>query len=121
MEPISRPEENKRFAEWLKLKQKIHEDARTAVFYEGEVWWCNIGENIGTEINGKSALFTRPILIFKKLDDKSFVGLPLSTSRKLGDWYAPVNFQEKSGSVVISQVRILSVRRLYFKMGKIGE
>jgi len=121
MEPDSAPEEHKRFTEWLKLKHKLHEDSHPQpLFKEWEVWWCSIGENVGTEINGKSTSFTRPILIFKKLDEKSFVGMPLSTSRKPGDWYAPINFQEKLGSVVICQVRILSVKRLYSKMGEMG-
>jgi mRNA-degrading endonuclease toxin of MazEF toxin-antitoxin module len=115
MEPI------KRFAEWLKLKQKIHEGTHTPLYREGEVWWCNLGENIGTEINGKSTFFTRPIVIFKRLDDRSFVGMSLSTTIKSGSWYAGINFQEKPVSVVISQLRTLSVKRLYSKIGELDE
>jgi hypothetical protein len=33
----------------------------------GDIWWASIGENVGSEINGKSRLFSRPVIIFKKL------------------------------------------------------
>jgi len=45
-----------------------------------EIYWANIGENIGFEQNGKGDNFMRPLLIFKKFSNNIFFGIPLSTS-----------------------------------------
>ena len=74
----------KQFLEWIGLKEKLHaQNYEPPLFKENEIWWCYVGENVGVEINGKSRNFSRPILIFKKYDKYSFLGLPLSTKIKL--------------------------------------
>ena len=78
-----------------------------------------MGENVGSEINGKSEIFTRPIFIFKKYDKYSFLGLPLSTKTKIGSWYVPINFLGKSQVVVLRQGRVFDYRRLKEKMGEL--
>jgi hypothetical protein len=58
----------KRFSEWFWLKKKLHERQQTPpLVSEREIWWASVGENVGSEINGKSALFSRPVIIYKKL------------------------------------------------------
>ena len=62
----------KRFTEWMTLKKQLDIRYRTPPdFKDGEVWWCHIGENVGSEISGKSDFFTRPVLILKKYDPYS--------------------------------------------------
>ena len=57
----------KRFLEWIGLKEKLHNTEYVPPFFkEGEIWWCHLGENVGTEMNGKGDFFTRPVLILKK-------------------------------------------------------
>ena len=90
------------------------------LFKEGEVWWCSIGENIGVEINGKSKDFTRPVLIFKRYNKHSFLGLPLSTSNKTGSWYVSVYFLGISQVVVLCQSRVFDYRRLNRRMGELN-
>lgn len=58
--------EEKRFDEWNELKKKLHENAKIINFKERDIWWYASGENIGHEINGKNARFSRPILIIRK-------------------------------------------------------
>lgn len=112
----------KRFLEWVGLKEKLHhQNHRPPLFKEAEVWWCYIGENIGIEVNGKGNQFTRPVVIFKKYDKYSFLGLPLSTKLKVGTWYAPVRFGEKDQIVVLSQGRVFDYRRLKEKVGELEE
>ena len=64
------PKMLKRFSEWFGLKKKLHERQQTPpLISEREVWWASVGENVGSEVNGKSALFSRPVIIYKKLSD----------------------------------------------------
>lgn len=58
----------KKFLEWIGIKEKIHNTSRGPRLYkEGDIWWCAVGENIGIEINGKGKMFSRPVLVYKKL------------------------------------------------------
>ena len=110
----------KRFLEWIGLKEKLHNAEYTPPFFkEGEIWWCYMGENVGVEINGKHAQFTRPVLVFKKYDRYSFFGLPLTTKTKTGSWYSPITFGSISQTVVLSQGRTLDYRRFKEKMGEL--
>jgi mRNA interferase MazF len=112
----------KRFSSWFKIKEKLHENIyKPPLFKEGEVWWCSLGENIGSEINGKSDLFSRPVLIFKKLSSNSFLGIPMSSQVKRGSWYVEITLREKVSIVLLSQIRILDYKRLSTKIGHIDQ
>ncbi|TSC76682.1 MAG: hypothetical protein G01um101433_739, partial [Parcubacteria group bacterium Gr01-1014_33] len=44
----------KRFLEWIGLKEKLHSAVHSApLVSEREIWWVSIGENVGSEIDGK--------------------------------------------------------------------
>ncbi|QQR54443.1 type II toxin-antitoxin system PemK/MazF family toxin [Candidatus Peregrinibacteria bacterium] len=112
----------KRFLEWIGLKRKL-DLRRPKIPYvnTGEVWWASLGENIGYEINGKSDLFTRPVLIFKKLSKEFYLAIPLTTKKHVGSWY--VNYQQRGRNVTacLHQVRTIDYRRLYSKVGIVDE
>lgn len=112
----------KRFFEWIELKINVDEipEQKLPLFTEGEIWWCSIGENVGTEINGKSEYFTRPVLIFKKFGKESFFALPLSTKNRFGSWYSSITFENISQTVVLNQGRTLSARRLRSRIGELS-
>ncbi len=112
----------KRFLEWIGLKEKLHEStANPPLFKEGEVWWCSLGENIGTEINGKSRLFSRPVLIYKKLGTYSFLGIPMTSQSKKGSWYVPIKLFSKTSVVLLHQSRNFDYRRLSSKLIQIDD
>ena len=58
-----------KFNNWNVKKQEIHFSERTndVYFKERQIWWCSVGQNIGSESYGKGEDFRRPILIYKKL------------------------------------------------------
>ena len=114
-------EEEKRFDEWIESKEKLHGMNRTRTVREGEVWWCAMGENVGVEINGKNEDFSRPVLVFKKLSRFGFLGVPLSTKEHSGSWYASFEFKNRKQTAVLSQIRVISVARLYKKMGMLPD
>ena len=105
--------EEKRFNEWIKLKERIHSVGRLPAISEREIWWVAVGENVGIEINGKSGRFSRPMLIYKKLSKFGFLGIPLTSQEHQGSWYIPFEFQEKMSYAALAQVRVVSVSRLY--------
>lgn len=109
----------KHFDEWMELKEELHFNANIPRILEGEVWWCSFGENIGVEINGKSAIFSRPVLIMKKLSKFGFMGVPLTSQEKQGSWYVEFEFLGKKEWAALCQARVMSVSRLHGKMGQV--
>ncbi len=112
----------KKFKEWIGLKEKIDSYKKIyPQFREGEVWWVSVGENIGVEISGKSADFSRPVLIYRKLSNEGFLGIPMSTKIKEGTWYSIIDFGNKKINIILSQVRVFSSKRMHTKMGELSK
>lgn len=109
------------FHDWIEIKKRLHFAAKIVNISEGEIWWCGVGKNVGVEINGKHESFSRPVLIYKKLSRLGFLGIPLSTKEHVGSWYIPFEFNGKNNIAVLSQIKIISVFRLYERMGEINE
>ena len=111
----------KDFCEWGNLKKKINSIKRSPTFNEREIWWCSIGLNVGHEEDGKSSLFSRPVLVVRKFNRHIFLGLPLTTSIKdHHKFYFRINFKEKEQSVIMSQMRVLESKRLTKMKGKLS-
>ena len=113
--------EEKRFDEWITQKKHLHNTGGIPVIKEGEVWWCGLGENIGIEINGKNELFSRPVVIVKKLSRYGFLAVPLTSKEHNGTWYASFIFKDKTQYAALAQIRVVSVSRLYKRMGTIPD
>jgi mRNA interferase MazF len=112
----------KRFLEWIGLKERLHvvKDKPPHVS-EGDIWWVSVGENIGSEINGKSRLFSRPAIVFKKLAHGFYFVVPTTTKLKEGSWY--VSFRHKGIDTVacLHQARAIDHRRLSTKLGTLDD
>jgi mRNA-degrading endonuclease toxin of MazEF toxin-antitoxin module len=116
----------KDFDRWNDAKKRLDakEDAPNARFYEREVWYVRLGVNIGAEIIGKGSgdAFSRPVLILKKHNSASFYGLPLSSTQKPGHpYYYPIITAGRHGSVLLTQGRTLSSKRLINRMVRLPE
>lgn len=106
-----------RFVEWTKLKIRLHFESKKIVyFYEREIWWASLGENIGFEQNGKDESFSRPVLVLKKFNNHLLWILPLTSQDKMGKYYYPTNVDNKNGFIILSQIRTISSRRLIRKI-----
>lgn len=111
------------FVSWTKLKIKIHVCEREPVYFrEKEIWWASLGANIGYEQDGKNEEFERPILVLKKFNKDILWMLPLTRAKKLNNKYY---FQLEQGGedsfVVLSQIRLVSSKRLSRKMRMIKD
>jgi mRNA interferase MazF len=94
---------------------------RTLFFHAREVWWCNAGLNIGVEVDGKNENFERPMLIIKKFNADLVWVLPLSTKDKNNSYYYKLHHEIIKSSVVLSQLKSMSTKRLLRKIGMISE
>ena len=102
----------KTFVAWTKVKIKAHLSDRTQFFREGEIWWVNLGYNVGFESNGKNNNFERPILVIKRFNKDSFWGIPMSTQIKIGTYYYTFSLQGRQYCLNLSQMRLLSSKRM---------
>ncbi|MDP3661459.1 MAG: type II toxin-antitoxin system PemK/MazF family toxin [bacterium] len=110
----------KRFLEWIGLKEKLHSiKAQPPLVKERDLWWVSFGENVGSEINGKSRLFSRPSLILKKLSRGFFLVAPSTSQKKEGTWYVPITQENKTMYICLHQVRTIDYRRLSTRLGQI--
>jgi mRNA interferase MazF len=112
----------KRFLEWMGLKEKLHRNnAVPPLVRERDLWWISLGENIGSEINGKSRLFSRPGLILKKLSHSLFLIAPTTSQPREGTWYVKIVQEGKSMRVCLHQIRVVDYRRLSNRLGVMDE
>ena len=110
----------KRFLGWIAVKEKLHNTkAEPPLVKERDLWWISFGENVGSEINGKSKLFSRPALILKKLSHSFFLVAPTTTQRREGSWYVNIKHAERDMFVCLHQIRAIDYRRLSSRLGQI--
>lgn len=109
-----------RLLDWWKVSVVVDSKETIPFFREGEIWWCNLGVNIGREIFGKGINFTRPVIIFKKINRDSFLAVPLTTKIKNGSWYVEIFYEGIERRAILSQVRVLDGKRLTKKMGTLS-
>lgn len=102
----------KDFWKWHDNKRHVHDVAMRPFFYEGELWWCSLGANIGREEDGKNDAFERPVVIFRKFNKEVFWGLPVTSQDKSGRYYFHYGHDGKRFAVILSQIRLLDAKRL---------
>lgn len=106
---------------WCEIKILLAEHSSSVLFKEGEIWWYRIGMNVGHEAYGKGASFARPVLIFKKLSNDFFIGIPLTSKKKEGTWFVRFVLNDKENCIILSQARALDGIRLIERMGALGD
>ena len=109
------------FSAWMPIKEATHNKGALRSFKEGDVWWCRIGENVGSEICGKGRDFLRPVVVINKLSKNNFIGVPFTSREHFGSWYVELVFKNKKQYAVVAQVENISVYRLHHKMGELPE
>jgi len=96
----------KQFLLWIRFKGKLHESKhRPPLVSQGDIWWASVGENVGSEINGKSRLFSRPVIVFKKLAHGFYFVIPTTTRDRRGTWFVPFRQHEQNMLACLHQAR----------------
>lgn len=112
----------KSFDQWNNEKQKINKQHKLPLFKEREVFYAQLGLNIGYEQDGVGNKFIRPVIVFKKFNNSLFWAIPLTSRIKTGKYYFEFSFlEEKKSCAILSQLRIIDARRLLNKIGMISK
>jgi len=112
----------KDFDKWNDKKKETQKIDNTVLFYEREVWWCIVGTNVGVEIDGKHELFLRPVVIARKFNKFMALVVPTTTQDKDNKYYLKVSGEDgKTYNACLSQIKTISSKRLYRKIGTIKE
>jgi mRNA interferase MazF len=110
----------KRFLEWILLKERLQANNSTPPFVsERDLWWISMGENVGSEINGKSKLFSRPGIIYKKLSHTFYLIIPTTTQKREGSWFIPITINGKQTYACLHQLKTFDYRRLSSRMAQL--
>ena len=110
----------KDFDNWNNKKKLIHNTGENKLYHAREIWWCNLGINVGSEEDGTGLDYERPVLILRGLGTNTCFVMPLTTSKSRHPMRIAIGAIEKGGkenSVIISQMRIIDTRRLINKIG----
>jgi mRNA-degrading endonuclease toxin of MazEF toxin-antitoxin module len=116
-------------SDWSRIKLKLDLNQKSPLYVsEGQVWWCQIGQNLGVEINGRNKhdenkkVFFRAVLVFKKYNKNQGLIIPLSETSREGKFYASFKFRGTISTALLSQARTIDFKRLASENSKpIGE
>jgi mRNA interferase MazF len=112
----------KDFTHWGGVKEKLDSLLHRPPFVsEGDMWWASIGENVGSEIGGKSELHSRPVIVLRKLSHGFYFVIPTTSKSKDGSWYFTFTHAEKLTTACLHQARAIDYRRLSSKLGTLDE
>ncbi len=110
----------KEFDEWNNKKKKIDvSEHKPPLVSVRDVWWASVGENIGSEIGGKSERFSRPVIVLKKLSHGFYFVIPTTSKEKEGSWFVSFKHQGKYMNACLHQARAIDYRRLSNKLGRL--
>jgi mRNA interferase MazF len=111
----------KDFFGWAKIKQKVHERKRVPYYNVGQIWWCSLGANVGTEQDGKGPQYVRPVVVLTKFNEHSCLIVPLTSRERQGRYYLYLGaVGSRPSSAILSQLRLIDSRRLLEKAGSIS-
>lgn len=114
----------KDFDGWNGKKKQISSksEEREAFVHDREVWWCSVGVNVGSEIDGKNENFERPVLVVRVISSQGFLGVPPLTSKEKKHRYEVKIAHDRGSSFAnISQLRFFSRKRMLRKVGTVSE
>lgn len=113
----------KDFDGWNSVKKITNrKDAAPESFpKEREVWWCSVGVNVGVETDGKNDTFERPILIVRIFNKEMLWAVPITSTVKDSLFYYPFLFKNEDRSVILTQLRVMSTKRLRRRVDVMSE
>ena len=107
---------------WNNLKKQLDSKEKIITFYQGNIYFMSIGMNIGHESYGKDNLFLRPVLVYKKLTNTTFLGIPLTSKEKIGSYFFQFSYKKnKKSTAMFHQMRVFDIRRTEYLSGKINK
>jgi len=110
------------YDKWNSLKKQLDTKEEIITFYQGNIYFMSVGMNIGHESYGKDNLFLRPVLVYKKLTNTTFLGIPLTSKEKEGSYFFQFSYKKnKKSTAMFHQMRVFDIRRTEYLSGKINK
>lgn len=100
------------------MKNNYKSDKERLTVKTGEIFWCYLGINIGSEQNGRGLDKTRLVLIIHKFSETFLLAAPLTSKKRSSDWYIKISFN--NSSVILNQIRPIDIKRLRVHMGAVS-
>lgn len=112
----------KDFDSWNVNKKDIETSGKNKFYHPRDIWWCNLGVNVGFEQDGTGKNYARPVLIVKGFSKHVCLVLPLTTSSKDNLYHIKVGLVSgKEASVIFSQIRLIDTKRFIRKIDVVNE
>ncbi|MBQ6461129.1 type II toxin-antitoxin system PemK/MazF family toxin [Candidatus Saccharibacteria bacterium] len=103
----------KTYLNWIPIKvQRNNGTEHPEQYHESEIYWCYLGENIGSEQDGSAPLYTRPALIVKGFSKTLVWCIPISSKKEKSKYTMPVKNRYVDGILLLSQIRAIDTLRL---------
>lgn len=110
----------KDYARWHQEKKRLNGASSKVLFQERDIWWCKLGLNIGYEQDGNPYLFTRPVVILRKMSADTALVVPLTTRMPRGEYEMDLGIiAGRSSTALLQQLRFVDRRRFTKKIGKL--
>lgn len=109
----------KTYEDWIIIKkERNNQIASLKQYYEGQIYWCYLGENIGCEQDGAPPLYTRPAIIIKGFSKNLVWCVPISSRKEKHKYTMKIHIGKIDGILLLSQIRAIDTLRLgdYFGM-----
>lgn len=111
----------KDFDRWNHFKKQINQTDSQIHIRAGEIRWVNLGVNVGSEIDGKGELFSRPVLILHVISIQLALIIPLTSKIKSIPGYLEFTWKSSINSLCLHQIKVISQKRILSRKGRISE
>ena len=107
---------HKDFDSWNTLKKEVDYSKNIIKFRQRDIIFMSLGLNIGYEQDGKGENYIRPVLVYKKFNSRTFLGIPLTSKAKHDKFHFEFDFsKEKKSYAILSQIRMFDIKRAVYK------
>jgi len=107
----------KRHRDWVIFQEDLDKRPFDGFPREREIWWCALGVNVGSEQDGTTDSFERPVLIVKKIRRELVLIIPFTSKVNDEPNRIPTESTGIPSDMLIDQMRTISSKRLMRKMG----
>jgi len=108
----------RQFNKWNRIKKYFNFHSKNKKYHAGDIWWCCLGQNIGSEQNGSGEHFERPVLVIKGFNKEVCLVVPLTTKGKDNKFYFKLGkVDKKEAFAVLSQIRLIDTKRFINQIG----
>lgn len=112
----------KDFDKWNEKKKETNFQSKSIGFSQYEIIFMKLGINIGYEEDGKGGEFLRPVLVYKKFNNRVFLGIPLTSKSKQDKYHFEFEYKKgKKSFAILCQIKLFDIKRAKYKDGKISK